>query len=62
MHLYALLVIVAPVDDALPPSRVRSQQVVDALPPLMMTGGLIVLVPDEPVVEIYVHRSAELHP
>jgi hypothetical protein len=55
-------VIVAPVDAALPPSRTRSQHVVDALPPLITVGGFILLKPEGPVVYTYVHVSAELHP
>ena len=53
---------VAPVDAAFPPSRTAFQQVVVALPPLITRGARNLLNPVGPVVEIYVHLSAELQP
>ena len=61
-HFVVERVKVEPVDAAVPASQIAFQHVVVALPPLITTGGFIVLKPAVPVVETYTQRSAELQP
>ena len=61
-HAVVVLVNVAPVDAAFPPSSTAFQHVVVALPPLITRGAFNLLNPVGPVVEMYAHLSAELHP